>query len=318
MTPQIVCTGSHRLSAEATALLEAEGAQVRFLPMVEAEELAEACRDADAVITFMTPVTAPAIMVMKRCRIIARLGVGYDSVDFETARQASIPVTNVPDYCTEDVADHALALALMLSRGLPFLDRAVREDVWLPQLPYPIPTSEEQTFGVIGFGRIGKMALARARGFGFRLAACDPYVADAEFAAAGVTRLSLEDVLAESDILSLHVPLTTETYHLLNAERLARMKPTAIFVNTARGAAVDNNALAEALLQKRLGAAGLDVFEEEPLPDTHPLRSLPNVVLSPHFAWHSTRAERRLHLLGAEEVVRALRGEPLRCCINGL
>jgi len=290
--------------------------------------------DGEVLLVTWHNVTAEVIERLRRCRAIIRIGVGYDNIDIEAARKRGIAVCNVPDYCQGEVADHAMALALSLARSLPFLDRCVRQGVWKPALPHPMPAFEVMSFGVLGYGRIGRRTISRARGFEFRLLACDPYVPAEDFPA-DVARVPIEELLAQSDVLSIHAPLTPETKHLLNADRLALMKPTAILINTARGAIVDTQALVEALQSGRIAAAGLDVFEEEPLPVSgaarddrdlsdrkhaagHPLLSCPNALLTPHYAWHSRESRPKLYLMAVEEAIRAARGEPLRSCVNGI
>jgi D-3-phosphoglycerate dehydrogenase len=172
------------------------------------------------------------------------------------------------------------------------------------------------TFATIGFGRIARAVLDRARGFRFKLAAFDPYLDDADFAKENVTRLTLDDVFTLADIISLHSPLTPDTRHLINAERLRQMKSTALLVNTARGGLIDTDALAQALKAGEIAGAGLDVFETEPLPDDHPLRDGPNALLTSHIAWYSDQSVPTLQRKAAEEVVRALRGQPLLHCVN--
>jgi D-3-phosphoglycerate dehydrogenase len=312
----VLLEGDCPLSSEACALLEAAGATLLHTEKTDSESLAPLCREADAVLTFLTEVRAPVLQAMERCKIVVRLGVGYDSIDYETARRHGIAVSNIPDYCTEEVADHALALALSLFRELPFLHDTLRHERWNPRLPYPMPPCDESVFGLIGLGRIGRAAAARARAFGFRLLAHDPYASEATFSDCGATSASLEEVLETADILSLHTPLTPETFHILNVARLRLMKPTAIVVNTARGKCIDTVALAKALEEGHLGAAGIDVFEEEPLPKEHPLRHAPRVLLTPHWAWHSARSQRKLHRMGVEEALRGVREEPLRSCVN--
>ena len=297
-------------------MLEEAGCRLIHVFDAEDESLLVSCRKADAVLTFLTPISAKVIEAMEQCKSIVRLGVGYDSVDFQTAKRCGIPVSNIPDYCMGEVADHAMALALALTRGLPTLQKTLEGGGWFPRLPFPMRSSAEMTFGIIGLGRIGRATAERAKAFHFRLVAHDPYLEAESVRALGIDPLSLEETLAQSDVLSLHTPLTPETHHLLNAERLAFMKPTSILINTARGKIVDTMALAESLTQGRIGAAGIDVFEAEPLPEDHPLRSCPNTLLTPHWAWHSTESELRLHKMGAEEALRGLLGESLRSCIN--
>jgi len=317
-TKVVVIGRNFMLSDEASAILAREGARVVHVDSEDPDRLVAVCRDADALLVVLTAIRAQVIDRLDRCRAIVRMGVGYDNMDLEAARARGIPICNVPDYCTNEVADHTLSIALTLVRALAVLDHSVRSDVWHPVLPYPIQALETLTFGVIGFGRIGRAALERARAFKFRCAACDPYVADAEFEAAGVQRRGLDELLAEADILSLHTPLTPETRHLIDAARLAQMKRSAILINTARGQVVDTLALADALQRRTIAAAGVDVFEAEPLPIDHPLRACQNVILTPHYAWHSELSKRKRDILAAEEVARALRGEPLRCCVNGV
>lgn len=315
--PKIVLTDlAENYPPESLALLEQSG--------VETIEAAKAggdpmgwIREADALIVAWFAVTAEVLQQLRHCKVIVRLGIGYDNIDTEAAREHSIPVCNVPDYCPQEVADHAMALALSLARAVPFLDRCVRENAWKPMLPYPMPAFETLRFGVLGYGRIGKAAIERARGFRFALRACDPYLPESDFPA-DVRRCSLEELLADSDILSIHVPLTRETRHLLNAERLALMKPSALLINTARGPVVDTLALAEALQQGRLAAAGLDVFEEEPLPLDHPLLACPTVLTTPHYAWYSRESREKLYRMAVEEALRGVREEPLRSCVNGV
>ena len=167
-----------------------------------------------------------------------------------------------------------------------------------------------------GFGRIGREVLARARAFKFQLAAYDPFVPDSAFEEAGIRRVSLDELFAEADILSLHLPLSAETEHLVNATRLQQMKPTAILINTARGGLIDTPALVRALQSGQIAASGLDVYEEEPIPQGDALFSCPNAVLTSHVAWFSDSSGPRLKRMAAEEIVRCLRGEPLRNQVN--
>src|SRR5579871_80621 len=283
------------------------------IPFVDAEAAGgdpmDWIREAEVLVVTWYRVTEEVIAQLTRCKVIIRIGVGYDNIDAEAARRRGIAVCNVPDYCMGEVADHAMAMALAQARALPFLDRCVREGTWKPTLPHPMPALEVMQFGVLGYGRIGRATLTRARGFGFRLLACDPYLPETAFPL-DVRRCTLEELLAEADILSVHVPLTAETHHLLNAERLAQMKPTAILINTARGAVLETPALVAALQGGRLAAAGIDAFEEEPLPLDHPLLSCPNALLAPHYAWHSRESKPRLFLMAVEEALRAARDEP--------
>ncbi|HLJ54721.1 MAG TPA: C-terminal binding protein [Chthonomonadaceae bacterium] len=316
-SPKIVLSGLiPAYSAEARETLARSGVPFAVLES-EAGDPVEAMVEAEVLMVAFFKVTADVIARLKRCRTIIRMGVGFDNIDVEAATGRGITVCNVPDFCTAEVADHALSMSLSLARALPYLDRCVRDGIWKAAQLRQIPAFSAMRFGVLGCGRIGRIAIERARAFGFELLACDPYIADGELPA-GVRPVSLTDLLEQSDILSLHVPLTRETERLLNAERLARMKATAILVNTSRGPVIDLDALVDALQSGRLAAAGLDVVEPEPLPLDHPLLALPNVLLSPHYAWHSEESAPRRYKLAVEEALRAVRGEPLRNSVNGM
>ena len=277
------------------------------------EDVIAAAAGADALLVQWAPVTAEVIASLGRARIIVRYGIGVDNVDLKAAAAAGIPVCNVPDYCIEEVADHTMALALALGRQLPQLDTRTRSGVWKLAPVTPMPAFREMLFATAGFGRIARAVLERARAFGFRLGAYDPYVSDR---ATGIRDLTRDELFREADILSLHVPLTSETHHFVTNERLGEMKRTAILINTSRGGLIDTQALARALEARTIAYAGIDVFEKEPLPDDHPLLGCPNELLSSHMAWYSDQSVPRLQRLAAEEVARALRGEPLKNQVN--
>jgi D-3-phosphoglycerate dehydrogenase len=297
-------------------LVEAAGFTLAVAQCRTAAEVLAAAAEADGLLVNMAPITAAVVAGLPRCRVIVRYGVGVDNVDLAAARARGIAVCNIPGFCTDEVADHAAALALALARRLPALDRALRAGAWTAPRSEPMPPLQGATFAVAGLGRIGRAVLDRVRPFGCRLAAYDPLVPDAAFAAAGAARLDADALFREADVLSLHLPLTPETRHFANAARLAAMKPRAVLVNTSRGGLVDTAALAAALRAGRPAAAGIDVFETEPLPPDHPLRGCDNALLTPHIAWYSGASLPRLQRLAAEEVVRGIRGEKLQSCVN--
>ena len=276
------------------------------------EAVLEAAADADVLLVQWAPITSAVINGLNKCRVIVRYGIGVDNVDLVAAKARGIPVCNVPDYCIDEVADHAVAMALSLARQLPMMDRRVRAGTWKITPDHPMPALSTMTFAAAGLGRIARAVLARAGAFGCRPAAYDPYVKPEVFAANGIMRLTLEEMFRQADVLSLHMPLTPETRHLINPAALAKMKPTAIIVNTARGGLIDTVALAEALQSGVIAGAGLDVFDPEPLSMEHPLRSCRNAILTSHVGWFSDESVPKLQRLAAEEVVRALRGEVLR------
>lgn len=295
--------------------LAAIGAEFRTAQCKTEDEVAEACRDADGILVTFSPVGRRALAGMPRCRIIVRTGVGYDTIDLNAATERKVMVANVPDYCISEVADHALALMLCLWRKVAELNAEVREKGWTGMLR-PVLRLEGRVLGIVGLGRIGRAVAARARGFGLHLAACDPYVPAEVFTRLGVEPVSLEDLTRSADIVTLHTPLTQETRGLIREAILRRMKPTALLVNTSRGAVVATDDLVQALREGWIAGAGLDVFEDEPLPQDHPLRVLPRVLLTPHAAWYSVDSERELRRRSARIVVQALRGEVPASLLN--
>jgi D-3-phosphoglycerate dehydrogenase / 2-oxoglutarate reductase len=280
------------------------------------EHLLGLLRDADGVISQMAPLGANVIDHLERCRVIVRYGVGVDNVDVAAATRRGIPVCNVPDYCTDEVADHTLALALALVRKLPASIDQLRQGRWGHEELRPIRRLSALTFGVYGFGRIARAVAERARAFGFRLLAHDPYVPAGFFAGAGVEQVDADSLLAESDLLALHMPLTDQTWHLLDDESFAKMKRGALVVNTARGGLIDTLALLRALDEGQVGGAALDVLETEPIAADHPLWQRPNVFMTGHLAWYSEEALRQLQRSVGEECARVLRGETPRHLVN--
>ncbi len=298
------------------ALLAEAGADLVVAQCKTADEVVSAARDADALLVQWAPVPAEAIEALEHCRVIVRYGIGYDNVALEAARARGIPVCNVPDYGVDEVAEHAVSLALALHRRLPQVDARTRAGTWKIVPDRPVKALRETVFATAGFGRIARAAHAMMKGFGARRIAHDPFVSTDRIRGEGVESVSLEALLEQADILSLHLPLAEGTRHFIDAGRLARMRPHAVLVNTARGALIDTRALAEALAAGTIGGAGLDVFESEPLEADHPIRQCPNALLTSHIAWYSESSIPRLQRLAAEEVARGLRGEPLRNRVN--
>jgi len=265
--------------------------------------------EADALLVNLFPVTAEVIRSLRRCRVISRYGVGYDNVDVAAATAAGIWVARVPDYCTEDVSAHALALLLSCVRRIPYVDRRVREGGWNLRSEQPARRSAGKTLGIVGYGRSGRALHRKVSGLGLgRVLVDDPLKYPRDILAEGAEPADLARVCAEADYLSLHVPLNPDTRHLIGEQALARMKPGAILVNTSRGAVVDERALARALAEGRLAYAGLDVFEQEPVQASGPLARLPNVVLSDHAGYYSEESLVELKTKVARNVVEVLRG----------
>ncbi|HRK23709.1 MAG TPA: C-terminal binding protein [Beijerinckiaceae bacterium] len=296
------------------AVLAAAGATLELRPCRgQAERVVMAIADADAILVRESPVSAAAIAAAPRLRAIVRYGIGVDNVDRNAASERRIYVANVPDYGTEDVSDHALALLMAVARRIVTRDRAVRAGGWFTGSSEKMYRPFGRTLGLVGYGRIARAFERRMRALGVgRVLVHDPF-ADLPASAEAVT---MERLCAESDYVSLHAPLTPATRHILNAARIALLKPTAIIVNTSRGPLIDEVALVEALSAGRIFGAGLDVFECEPPTRNNPLLTMTNVVLADHAGWYSEESVADLQKKAAEEVARILSGKPPRHWIN--
>jgi D-3-phosphoglycerate dehydrogenase len=294
----------------------AAGVDVTVAKCKTAADVIAAGQEADGLLVHWAPITAEVLDALPRCRIIVRYGIGVDNIDLEAARTRGIAVSNIPDYASGEVADHTLALALSLARQLTPIDQRLRSGKWKIVPDLPMPSFREMRFVTLGFGKIAREVAARARAFGFQLAAHDPFVSAEALRAAGTEPLDLETAISTADLLSLHLPLNAGTKHLINAPRLTRMKPTALLINTSRGGLIDSTALAAALIKNQLLGAALDVYEREPLPADDPIRSAPRTLLTSHVAWYSDASLPRLQRMSAEEVVRGVRGETLRSPVN--
>ena len=273
-------------------------------------ELKAAVTDADAVITQFARLSAPVVAAMTRARAIVRYGIGVDNVDLDAARQHGIPVANIPDYCIDEVADHTLSFILAMTRQVVTHTADLRAGHWRLAVPVSgMKVLRDQTVGLVGFGRIGREVAARLLAFKCRVLVYDPMVPEAEIQRLGALSVPLTQLLAESDIVSLHCPSTPATRHIIGPAALAAMKPSALLVNVARGDLVDTHALLDALQSGHLGAAALDVFDPEPLPLAHALRTLPNVVIAPHIASVSVTAVQALRQGAIARAVAAVRGQ---------
>lgn len=292
------------------------GAELRVGQCRTPEDVLALTRDADAILNCYAPMPASVIDNLQRCKIIARYGIGVDTVDLAAATRKGIAVTNVPEYCVDEVSDHAFALLLSWARKIIVADRAIRSGSWQLTDVAPIHRLRGQTLGLVGLGKIALRLAAKAQAFGLRVVGSDPYVPAERVAPLNITLLPFDDVLAQSDFVSLHAPLTPETHSMLNATAFAKMKPTALIINTARGPLIDGAALLAALMGGRLGGAALDVTPTEPLPDDSPLRTLDNVILTPHIGYYSEESLRDLQQEAVDEVMRALRGEPQKSLVN--
>jgi D-3-phosphoglycerate dehydrogenase len=289
--------------AEDRTTLADAGVELRELAGHAPDQVVRAAKGADAVFVYYARFPRETIQQLEGVRVLARCGTGYDNIDVHAARDRGIEVVYVPDYGMDDIADHALALLFACARRIVESERAIRAGAWPSYAALsPMFRLRGRTLGVLGYGRIGRNLADKARALGLRVLAHDPYV--------GKDSTDREVLFRESDFISVHVPLTDETRHSVGREEIALMKPTAILINTARGPIVDTNALAEALLEGRLGGAGLDVFEEAPLPAEHPLRRCDNVVLTPHSAAYTEEALAEVRKRPLADALRVLRGDP--------
>jgi D-3-phosphoglycerate dehydrogenase / 2-oxoglutarate reductase len=298
-------------------ILELAGFRVTRADARTEDDVIAAAADAVGLIVQWAHVGERTFAALPRLRAISRLGIGVDMVDTDAATRYGVAVANTPDYCIEEVAVHALALAFALLRGIAAQDGALRAGRWEPVAGYPAARRPSSTtIGVVGFGRIGRRVARGARAAGFRVLVHDigPVAEDASDA--GAELVEFDELVAASDLLTLHAPLTPTTRHLLNADTIAQMKRGAFVVNTTRGGLVDEQALAAALEQGHLGGAGLDVFEEEPLPLHSPLRRAPRTVLTPHSAWYSPDALRELPRRATENLVVLLAGKDIPALLN--
>ncbi|EDT2962790.1 TPA: C-terminal binding protein [Salmonella enterica] len=274
------------------------------------EEKLRQVSNADAIMVREATVSRPMIEAMQQCRVIVRYGVGVDNIDSQAAKEKGIYVANVPDYGSEDVAEHALALLLAATRRIATRNRDVRDGQWGIGQREPMFRLAGKILGVVGFGRISRCFVQKASGIGFkRILVVDPLLTDELASQAGVTRVNLDTLCREADFISLHAPLTPDTHHLIGEAELAKMKPSAVLVNTSRGGLIDEQALINALLQQRIFAAGLDVFESEPLSAKSPLLQMENTLCTDHTAWFTEESVVELQSKAAHEVRRAFEGE---------
>jgi D-3-phosphoglycerate dehydrogenase len=288
------------------SVLEPSGYAVEEHQCATADEVAEACADAVGVLNTYAPMPAEVIERLARCRAISRYGVGLDTIDLDAAGARQIAVSNVPDYCVEEVALHTIALLLAAHRRIVRGDRVVREGTWGALTAGPVRRLEGQLLGLVGLGRIPRSVTPKALALGLRVAGHDPFVPDGEWPA-GVERFQeLEDLAAAADFLSLHAPLTEETHHIVDEELIARMPRHAVLVNTARGGLVETDAVARALAEGRLGGAALDVLESEPPPSDLTLLSEEEAIVTAHQAFYSEEALRELQRKAAENLLDAL------------
>lgn len=283
-----------------------------LIAAADVEEFKAALPGAEIVmITPYAKLTVEDFPTMKKCRAVVRYGIGYDNIDVEAASKSNIPVSIVPGTASEEVASHAFAMGLALARRLPSGDAAIRENSWAGEIGYDTPVLSQLQVGILGMGRIGQHVARMYSSVGAQVRAYDPFVSESF-----VPMVHIDDVLYNSDIISLHLPLSAETKHLISKTVLDKLRPGAAIVNVSRGGLIDESALASALLSGRLAGAGIDTFEQEPLAADHPLRLAPNTVFTPHIAWRSNISVGALQEGAVERVRLALMNQPLIDVVN--
>jgi D-3-phosphoglycerate dehydrogenase / 2-oxoglutarate reductase len=286
------------------------GARLSLAASGAAPDILAVARDADALLVCYAKLPGDLIRQLTRCKVIARTGLGVDNIDLAAARERKIAVTYVPDYCMDEVSDHAMALLLALARKVAHANSLVQGGRWEMAAVAPMHRLRGRTLGLVGFGNIPRALAPKAKAFGLRVLAYDPFVAQDVFSSAAVEGVGLGELLASSDFISVHAPLTPQTRGLIDASALAKAKPGALIINTARGPLIDEKALIAALDSGRIGGAALDVLETEPPPNDFALIGRPNVILTPHTAFYSVEALEELQAKSATDVARVLSGQP--------
>ena len=285
--------------------------EVEVLQTFDAKLILEHARTAEALVVGMAPIDSKVIEQLTRCKVILRMGVGYDNVDVDAATSKGIMVVNVPDFCTEEVSDHAIALILMLSRRLLIGKKAVEDGKWGPRaIPFEgFKRVNEETVGLYGFGRIARGVAAKAGALKMKCLAYDPFISAEAMAKEGVEKVDEKELLAQADYVSLHSPLTKETENAFGIEQFRAMKKTAWIINTSRGPVIRETDLAKALDEKLIAGAALDVLAREPPEKNHPLLNRENVIITPHMGSWTASSRDSLQIKTAEEIVRALSGQ---------
>ena len=298
--------------------VEAAGGKLVVAQTVDEQELTQLCKDADGVLTVRAPITKRVIGAMERCRIIVRYGIGVDSIDIPAASARGIMVANVPDYCVDEVSDHALTLLLMLSRQMISAISLAKEERWVISKMPAIHRLRGQTCGLAGCGKIGSLLAVKAAALGMRILIHDPYLTESRARDIGAELVSLDVLLGRSDFISLHMPLNDKTHHLFGEASFKKMRSTACIINTSRGGLIDEAALLAALDSGKIFGAGLDVMESETAftPTGIALVNHPKVIVTPHTAWLSVEARETLQARAAAQVVACLKGETPYGLIN--
>ena len=291
------------------AILEEAGAEVVIAPDGSEETLTELAKDVDAIMTCFAKVTDKVIRTATKCVVIGRFGVGTDNIAVDTATELGIAVTYVPDYCIEEVSDHVLAILHTWNRKISIFDQSVKKNGWGHLgLTMRIMRLKGKTIGIVGFGRIGQAVAKKASAFGMNVLASDPMISETTATEHGAQLVSLNELLTQSDFVTLHAPLISSTHHMIGKTELELMKKESFLINAARGPLIDEKALYDALKNKNIAGAGLDVMEDNIPPKDHPLLQLDNIIITPHTAFFSQESTLELEQRAASEVVNVYQG----------
>ena len=291
-------------------ILAEVGAQLLTANCHNEEDIIRATQDADGILVALSPITRRVIATWKKTKVIARYGIGVDTVDLQAATDYGVFVTNTPDFCFDEVSDTAMSLILATTR------KVVSQGTYNRELATPLYKLRGKILGLVAFGHIAQAVAKKATVFGFQLRAYDPYVRSADFADYPIQFVELDTLMKESDVISIHAPLTKETFHLIGEQQLRMMKSTAFLINTSRGPVVDQKSLTQALSEGWITGAGLDVLEKEPPDPQDPILKLENVVFTPHYGSYTEEAYLELREKAARQVVQTLRGEVPTSLVN--
>lgn len=301
--------------------IEQDAFRSRHIPLIPTQshtedEIIKNCHDAAGLIVQYAKITEKVMASLPNLKVISRYGVGVDNIDLEAATRHHICVTNVPDYSIDEVSTQAMALMLNCWRRVTFLHNSIHQGHWDYALAQPIWRLRSHTLGLVGFGRIAREVAVKAHAFGLHVLSYDPYVQPEAMRAMDVLSQPFHQLLREADIVSLHTPLTKETYHFISSDEFELMKTSAILINTARGSLVDEPALQKALQENQIAGAGLDVLEAEPIAADNPLLAMDNVILTPHVSWYSEEANKEMKTKAAMGIIEVFKGRVPTYLVN--
>lgn len=292
------------------------GAEVVVGQCKTEDEIIKIAKDADGLLVQYASITRRVIESLQKCKVIARYGIGVDSIDVEAATEHGICIVNVPIYCIDEVSNHTIALALACVRKVVMLNNAVKKGIWDFKISKPIFRLRNMKLGLVGFGNIARMVSHKAQAFGLSVLAYDPYISSSDMTQNNVKKVNFEDLLAEADIISLHLPLTKTTKYMFTEKEFKLMKNTAFIINTSRGSLIKEEDLYKALNEKWIAGAALDVTEKEPIDSNNNLLKLDNIIITPHVSFYSDESLKDLQRNAAKGVAQVLKGEIPSSIVN--